>query len=405
LTESGYRTHGLCYVGSMMEILLNRAVLALLVFNVLAGSLFVGGALLVSFMRSFGTTPSQLGLILGVSWVASVLGSLVGGALADRVGPRRTVVLTTGMVAVSLLGMALSRHWLQAGASHLLGMGAQAALFPAAVVLLKGAVGDKVGSPLGFLNTAFSVIAIPGAALTGWVVERHGWGVLFLGKFATYLVALPLLVLLLPEVRGQADEQDEPGGAWLEALSHLPLLLVCISVFAVTVGGYVHAYYPYFVQERFAADVRGLALFDSLYNAVWTLSNWPAGVLADRVGRGRVALAGYGVTGVAWFLFPLAPSLLATYLLYSLYCLGNSLGFYASVFALDVAPERFKGRAVGLFDAAMYSGSALGDGAGGLLWQRWGAGFSFALAGGAYLLGAVLLALGGRRDRRGRGSS
>ncbi len=56
-----------------------------------------------------------------------------------------------------------------------------------------------------------------------------------------------------------------------------------------------------------------------------------------------------------------------TYLLYSLYCLGNSLGFYASVFALDVAPERFKGRAVGLFDAAMYSGSALGDGAGGLL--------------------------------------
>jgi predicted MFS family arabinose efflux permease len=284
-------------------------------------------------------------------------------------------------------------------------MGAQAALFPSAVVLLKGTVEEEVGSSLGFLNTAFSVIAIPGAVLTGWVVGRHGWSVLFLGKFATYLVVLPLLVLLLPEIIGRAGKQEEARGVWLEALAHPPLLLVCASVFVVTVGGYVHAYYPYFVQERFAADVSGLALFDSLYNAVWMLSNWPAGVLADRVGRGRVALMGYGVTGVAWFLFPFAPSLLVTYLLYSLYCLGNSLGFYASVFALDVAPERFKGRAVGLFDAAMYSGSALGDGAGGLLWQHWGARFSFVLAGGAYLFGTLLLALGGRETHREDGRS
>jgi len=388
-----------------LRALRNRVVLAFLLFNVLAGILFVGGALLVSFMRSFGTTPSQLGLILGAGWGASVLGALSGGALADRIGPRRTVLLTTAVVAGALLGKALSRHWLQAGICHLLGMGAQAALFPSAVVLLKGTVEEEVGSSLGFLNTAFSVIAIPGAVLTGWVVGRHGWSVLFLGKFATYLVVLPLLVLLLPEIIGRAGKQEEARGVWLEALAHPPLLLVCASVFVVTVGGYVHAYYPYFVQERFAADVSGLALFDSLYNAVWMLSNWPAGVLADRVGRGRVALMGYGVTGVAWFLFPFAPSLLVTYLLYSLYCLGNSLGFYASVFALDVAPERFKGRAVGLFDAAMYSGSALGDGAGGLLWQHWGARFSFVLAGGAYLFGTLLLALGGRETHREDGRS
>jgi len=54
------------------------------------------------------------------------------------------------------------------------------------------------------------------------------------------------------------------------------------------------------------------------------------------------------------------------------------------------------GLAVGLFDAAMYAGSALGDGAGGALWQHWGARSSFALAGGAHLVGAALLALGSR---------
>lgn len=383
-----------------MKALRNRAVLALLLFNLLAGILYVGGALLVSFMRSFGTTPAQLGLILGAGWGASVLGSLLGGDLADRIGPRKTVLLTAALVALGLLGKALSRHWLQAGACHLLGMGAQAALFPASVALLKGAVGEEVGGPLGFLNTAFSIVAIPGAALTGWVVARWGWSTLFTGKFATYLIALPLLLLLLPEVSGEAEGQKEERGKWRQALVHPPLLLVCASVFVVTLGGYCYAYYPYFVQERFAANVQRLALFDSIYNGVWMLSNWPAGLLADQVGRGRVAMMGYGLMGLAWFLFPFSPLLPFTYLFYALYCLGNSMGFYASVFVMDVAPETLKGRAVGLFNAAMYLGSALGDGVGGTLWQLLGAHFSFYLAAGAFLLGTMLL-FGVKRMARG----
>jgi len=384
-----------------MKALRNRVVVALLLFHLLAGVLFVGGALLVSFMRSLGTTPAQLGLILGAGWGASVLGALSGGDLADRIGPRRTVLLTAALVALGLLGKALSRHWLQAGAWHLLGMGAQAALFPASVALLKGTVGEEVGSPLGFLNTAFSVVAVPGAALTGWVVGRWGWPTLFLGKFATYLIALPLLLLLLPEVRGRAEGQRKESRGWREALSHPPLLLVCASVFVVTLGGYCYAYYPYFVQERFAANVQRLALFDSIYNGVWMLSNWPAGMVADRVGRGRVAIMGYGLMGLAWLLFPFSPSLPSTYLFYALYCLGNSMGFYASVFVMDIAPETLKGRAVGLFNAAMYLGSALGDGVGGVLWQGWGAHFSFALAAGAFLLGTLLLFWGRRATRGG----
>jgi len=383
-----------------MKALRSRAVLAFLLFNLLAGMLFVGGALLVSFMRSFGTTPAQLGLILGAGWGASVLGALLGGDLADRIGPRTTVLFTASLVALGLLGKALSRHWLQAGAWHLLGMGAQAALFPASVALLKGTVGQEVGGPLGFLNTVFSVVAIPGAALTGWVVGQLGWPTLFLAKFATYLVALPLLLLLLPEVRDRAKEQGKEGRGWREALSHPPLLLVCASVFVVTLGGYCYAYYPYFVQERFAANVQRLALFDSIYNGVWMLSNWPAGMVADRLGRGRVAMMGYGLMGLAWLFFPFSPSLPSTYLFYALYCLGNSMGFYASVYVMDVASETLKGRAVGLFNAAMYLGSALGDGVGGTLWQLLGARFSFALAAGAFLLGTLLLFWGGRAGDR-----
>jgi len=226
-------------------------------------------------------------------------------------------------------------------------------------------------------------------------VGRWGWPSLFIGKFAIYLVALSLLFLLLPEVIAEVKGHGEKA-RWQDALSSQALLWVCISVFVLTTGAYCHSFYPYFVQERFAADVQALALFDSIYNAVWMLSNWPAGLLADRVGRGRVATIGYALMGTGWLLFPLAPLLPTTYLVYALYCLGNSMGFYASVFAMDVAAGAIKGRAAGLFDAAMYLGSSVGDGVGGLLWQRLGARFSFALAALANFLGSLLLFWAGK---------
>ncbi len=98
-----------------VKTLRHRVVLAFLLFNVVAGVLFVGGALLVSFMRSFGTAPVQLGLILSAGWAASVLGALVGGHLTDNIGPRRSILLTVVLVALSLLGKSLSRNWWQAG--------------------------------------------------------------------------------------------------------------------------------------------------------------------------------------------------------------------------------------------------------------------------------------------------
>jgi len=67
-----------------MTALCNRAVLAFLLFNLLAGALFVGGALLVSFMRSFGTTPAQLGLI--ERRVRRRAGGLFDGALHLETG-------------------------------------------------------------------------------------------------------------------------------------------------------------------------------------------------------------------------------------------------------------------------------------------------------------------------------
>nr|MBC7245946.1 MFS transporter [Chloroflexota bacterium] len=382
-----------------MKIPRHRVVLAFLLFNLMAGILFVGGALLVSFMRSFGTTPAQLGVVLSAGWAASVLGALVGGYLTDSIGSRRSILLFVILVTIFLLGQALSRHWLQAGACYVLGMGAQAAISPAGMALLKRAVGDEMSSSLGFLNTAFCAAAVPGAAITAWVVGKWGWPLLFMGKCGLYLVSLLILFLMLPEVQAGSHVPEEKVH-WRDALRHPALLWICASVFVLPLGAYCGSYYPYYVQEHFGTEVQKLAWFDSIYNAMWLLSNWPAGMLADRAGAGYIAMAGYTLMGLAWLLFPFVSSLFFLYLFYAMYCLGNSMGFYATVFAQDVVPMQVKGRAVGLFNAAMHLGSAMGDGVGGLLWQGLGARFSFALGAGANFLSSFLLVIARSRKRR-----
>ncbi len=378
-----------------MRVLRSRVVWGFLIFNVLGGVLYVGGALLVAYMRSFGSTPEQVGWVLGAGWMASVLGAFSGGHLSDRLGARRTVLLSVTLTTVGLLVQALACDWLSAGAGHVLVMGTWAMQWASGMALLNQEVGEATGSALGLVNTAFNAAAIPGAALTGLVSTRWDWSTLYLGKVATYLLALPVLFVLMPRGKAQS-ERVRSGLPWRHVLAQRALLWVCAGILLVTLLGYCYAFYPYYVQERFGADVKNLALFEALYNAVWLLSNWPAGWLADRIGRGRVAMAGWMLMGVAWLLFPLSRWLSHAYVLYALYCLGNSVGFYAAVFAQDVADERFKGRAAGLFQSSMHLGSALGNAAGGMLWQRLGAEFSFLLSFVGHMLASTLLLWAGR---------
>ncbi len=105
-------------------------------------------------------------------------------------------------------------------------MGAQAAHAPAGMALLKNAVGDEMSGSLGFLNTAFCAAAVPGAALTGWVVAKWGWPILFMGKSVLYLAVLPVLFRWLPEKRFESQGQNE-GTRWQDAWRHPSLQWIC----------------------------------------------------------------------------------------------------------------------------------------------------------------------------------
>ena len=134
-------------------------------------------------------------------------------------------------------------------------------------------------------------------------------------------------------------------------------------------------------------------------NAVYALSAYPFGKLADRVSHRALLVAGLAVLIAADAVLALGhhwSAVLAGLLLWGLH-LGLTQGLLATMVA-EVAPPDLRGTAFGVFN--LVSGVALlvASVLAGLLWDRLGAAWTF--GAGAVFCGLTLLALAALRLRR-----
>ncbi len=377
----------------MIRTLRHPTVLALAFFQVCAGLLEVGTALFGAFMLSLKAGPEVMGLVLGLGWGTAALGSLFGGQLADRLGARTTLLGGVALTTLGLVMEGLSPTWPVAASGFLLIQGAQMASHPAVLRLVEEAAAGQTGNTVGFLDTVYSLVAVGGALLAGWLAEASGWPAVFFSKAGLYLLAFLPMFILLPHGRPVRSTEVQAGRrGWPALLRNASLRYICASVVVVTVLGYAPSFLAY--DPRLGGSPQVLSRFPAIYNAAWLLSSWPAGLLGDRIGRRRIVIGGYALMGLAWFLFPWPKEVILLYPLYALYCLGNSAGFYATLLAMECVPQEQQGRAVGLFDACMLAGAAVGEGGGGLFWGSLGAGPSYLLAALGMGLGCLLLLRG-----------
>src|SRR5690348_307396 len=92
----------------------NRAFLY--TFGALGGILFgydlgVIAGILVLITKEWHLTALQKGVITASLSVGAMLGALVAGRLADRVGRRRTIMVAAVVVIVGTIGCALAGSW------------------------------------------------------------------------------------------------------------------------------------------------------------------------------------------------------------------------------------------------------------------------------------------------------
>jgi len=147
---------------------------------------------------------------------------------------------------------------------------------------------------------------------------------------------------------------------------------------------------PLFLRERGASySLVGVIVGAAL--AAQAIGQWPAGWLAERIGRKEMMVAGLLVAAAASLMFLLPLSIPWLIVVRFMQGLGFAAAAPAEVAAVaDVVPSEELGRAYGWVSAARQSGIIVGPAIGGLLavFGRWTV---FAVTGGA-LAGAALVA-------------
>jgi MFS family permease len=189
---------------ALRDVVRTREFRAMYVATFLASiALFVPFVYLPTAALANGVSPVAAAALIGVIGVASVVGRLAIGALADRVGRVRTFQASFAVLAASFLIWLVggSWPWLSAFAVVLgTGYGGWIALQPTVLAQLFGTRG--LGGLVGLVYTAAGVGALIGPPLAGVLVDATGgyrWAIAAAG-----VAGLGAFVALLPLRSGPA---------------------------------------------------------------------------------------------------------------------------------------------------------------------------------------------------------
>ena len=209
-----------------------------------------------------------------------------------------------------------------------------------------------------------------------------------------FLVAgVMALLALLPFYRVRESFASPNCGARLKLSDLSPRLRGFLAVACLfSLGNFSYMFLMLRAQGLFSgAEAVALPLLlYVLFNLVYALFAWPAGIWSDRVGRRRVLALGYALFSLTALGFAFVSSLAVLIALFALYGLVYALVDGSErAFVSDLSPAELRGSSLGIYYAAIGVAAILSSLAAGAIWASWGAQATFLFGAGAAALAAL----------------
>ena len=265
-----------------------------------------------------------LGSVLVVQALPRAVLMVVGGALADRISPRLTMLGSMGLRALVVAPLAVLvlsgrvQMWEVYAIAVVFGV-VDAFYMPARSSILPRVVADHELEPgNAVLNVTAQTSVVLGPVLGGVIVAVLGLGWAFAGDAACFAIGF-LFILWLPAAARRAPGETHPDGglrgqiaagvryAWADVGIRVTLIVIAVVDFAA--NGALGVGLPTLAHGRFAAGAAGLGILFGAWGVGATAGALGAGFVPPpkRFGWLIVALClwlGVGITGVG-----LVPSL------------------------------------------------------------------------------------------------
>jgi hypothetical protein len=236
-----------------------------------------------------------LGTVLVVQAVPRAVLMVVGGALADRISSRLTMLGSMGLRAVFVAPLAVLvltgrvQMWEVYGIAVVFGI-VDAFFMPARSSILPKVIADHELEPgNAVMNVTMQSSVILGPVLGGLIVAALGTGWAFAADAGCFAIGF-LFILWLPAAAQTAAGVAHPDGgmggqiaagfryAWADIGIRVTLIVIAVVDFAA--GGALGVGIPTLAHGRFAAGAAGLGI---LFGA------WGVGATAGALGAGFVA--------------------------------------------------------------------------------------------------------------------
>lgn len=325
---------------------------------------------LAIYLTREGYSATRAGLAVSAYGAGHIIASMLGGHLADRIGRRHTIALSMFGSAVTMLALSQARAYPTIVAlTFLVGMAGE--LYrPAASALLGDLVTPEQRiAAFGMYRFAINLGFAAGPATAGFLADRSFF-LLFAGDAITSLLYGVVALVALPHGLRSSGKEEKPAEALRVALRDRPFVLFLMATACVTwIEFQLHSTVPLYIQSLgYSMSTYGSLM--SLNGVMIVLFELAIIAWTQRFAPQPMIAIGYMLTGIGIALTGLAQSIPALVVTVVIWTIGEMI--YAPVtgaFVTALAPERYRGRYMGLWILMWSFGMLMGPFLGTLLYE------------------------------------
>ena len=354
---------------------------------------------LVIYLTRIGYSTAKAGLALGAYGLGHVVASSLGGHLADRIGRRNTIVVSMFGSAASMMALSQARTY-----GLIVVLTTITAAFgelyrPASHALLADLMPpDQRIFSFAIYRFAINLGVAAGPAMAGFLAE-HSFFYLFAGDALTSVIYGVIAVFALPQGLKTYEKGERTGEALRVAIRDRRFMLFLLATLLA-------ALVDMQMGSTFALHVTTLGFQPHVYGLLISLNALLVITLelviinaTQRLSPRPVIALGYLLWGLGFSLTGIAHTIPLLAWTVVIWTFGEMVSSpLIAAYVAEIAPERFRGRYMGLFVTAWSVALCLGPPIGTFVFERNPAAL-WAACGVLGLLSAALLYTPARPER------
>lgn len=373
------------------------------------GAMFSLPVFLLPIARTTGWSVTGVSTAMTIGFLAMALGSVAWGTLSDRWGPRGVALTGSVLLAASLAlaSRATTLGQFQLCFGVLVGA-AVAAIFAPMMACVTGWFDTQRSLAVSLVSAGMGMAPMTMAPFAAWLISQYSWRTSLLviaAVAAGVMIPAALLIRRPPALEGRADTpvNDEPDSDLQPGqLIRSPLFIIlCLTNFfccATHSGPIFHT-----VSYALSCGIPMIAAV-SIYSVegLAGLGGRVAfGLLGDRFGAKRTLVSGLLLQSLGAMAYFFVSGLGGFYAVAAVFgfIYAGVMPLYA-VLARENFPLRMMGTVIGGTAMAGSLGMATGPVVGGMIYDRLGSYGGLYLGSGALGLGAFLIALTFKPQRK-----